>query len=61
MSAPLSDLEYIAAHLGRKPIKAPHRVEVRCNWPAGMDRQIAQARADMGEERWAALQAEWAA
>lgn len=54
-----SHIERIAALTGRKPIKAPKPLTVRVQWPAMMDARIAEARRDMGEERWAELNAEW--
>lgn len=57
----MNTLERIAALSGRKPIDWPNPVVVAVQWPAMMDARIAEARRDMGEERWAELNAEWKA
>lgn len=54
-----SALEYIGLVTGRDPIKPPPPVDAQTYRTVGLDRQIARARREMGEARWAQLNAEW--
>jgi hypothetical protein len=58
LAASVNDL---ADKFGKKPIDPPQPIEAMVSFTLldRLDDRIAPARREMGEERWAQLQAEW--
>jgi len=55
---PLTDMERLAIMAGREPIDAPKPLECHVH-KSGTPRLVREARLQMGEARWAELNAEW--
>ena len=49
----------LAEKLDLPPVKWPGPITDEVSRPRSLDRHIARARAEMGEQRWSELNAEW--